>query len=64
VSEKLACISSKPSDLFIYSDFGCNVGQGAGVSLTSGSWSMFDVPGMAGHINFNDQASSLTCSPI
>ena len=64
VSEDLACILNKPSDLFLYSDFGCNVGQGGGVSLTSGSWSMFNVPGTAGHINFNDQASSLTCSPV
>ncbi|KIM36010.1 hypothetical protein M413DRAFT_428109 [Hebeloma cylindrosporum] len=45
-------------------DFGCDVPQGGGVTLTSGSWSMFSVPGTAGLIDFNDQASSFTCSPV
>jgi hypothetical protein len=49
---------------FFFSNFGCDLGQGAGVSLTSGAWSMFSVPGPAGNIDFNDQASSFTCSPV
>ncbi|KIM36025.1 hypothetical protein M413DRAFT_449467 [Hebeloma cylindrosporum] len=45
-------------------DFGCDIAQGGGVVLTSGTWSMAKVPGTAGFVNFNDQASSFTCSPL
>ncbi|KIK69029.1 hypothetical protein GYMLUDRAFT_80405 [Collybiopsis luxurians FD-317 M1] len=49
-----------------YEEFGCLAGAHAldVVVLTGGSWNMFDVPGENGPQNFNDLASSFTCSPV
>ncbi|TFK30960.1 hypothetical protein BDQ12DRAFT_687559 [Crucibulum laeve] len=34
------------------------------VVLTTGEWSFFNVQGASGPVNFNDKASSFSCSPI
>ncbi|KIK54477.1 hypothetical protein GYMLUDRAFT_63085 [Collybiopsis luxurians FD-317 M1] len=49
-----------------YEDFGCLGDQNSDdvVVLTGGTWSMFNVQGVKGPLNFNDLASSFTCSPI
>ncbi|KAF8147853.1 hypothetical protein B0H34DRAFT_803234 [Crassisporium funariophilum] len=44
---------------------GCIAPQGGGdVVLQGGDWNFFAVPGTATTVNFNDQASSFSCSTI
>ncbi|PFH51679.1 hypothetical protein AMATHDRAFT_2785 [Amanita thiersii Skay4041] len=48
-----------------YDQFGCSSPTGEdAVVLTGGDWSFFRVPGVGGTVDFNDKASSFTCSPI
>ncbi|KAJ3721138.1 hypothetical protein F5878DRAFT_582842 [Lentinula raphanica] len=49
-----------------YEAFGCFGTQNTqdAVVLTSGTWDMSSVPGIASTVNFNDMASSFTCSPL
>ncbi|PPQ89316.1 hypothetical protein CVT25_000129 [Psilocybe cyanescens] len=50
-----------------FADAGCLAPQGGvgQVVLQGGSWSFLKpVPGTAGNVNFNDQASSFSCSPV
>ncbi|KAF8953059.1 hypothetical protein BDZ97DRAFT_2065872 [Flammula alnicola] len=41
-----------------------NCADGDAVVLTPGSWNFFNVPGPSGSVNFNDMASSVSCSPV
>ncbi|KAJ7279373.1 hypothetical protein C8J57DRAFT_976349, partial [Mycena rebaudengoi] len=34
------------------------------VILQGGTWNFFSVPGIFGNVNFNDRASSFSCSPL
>ncbi|KAJ3926137.1 MAG: hypothetical protein NXY57DRAFT_1043523 [Lentinula lateritia] len=47
-------------------EFGCLGSQNAHnvVVLTGGTWNMESVPGIASTQDFNDMASSFTCSPV
>ncbi|KAF8825754.1 hypothetical protein HHX47_DHR6000012 [Lentinula edodes] len=49
-----------------YEEFGCLGSQNAHnvVVLTGGTWNMESVPGIASTQDFNDMASSFTCSPV
>ncbi|KAJ7204900.1 hypothetical protein C8J57DRAFT_1259117 [Mycena rebaudengoi] len=44
--------------------FGCISNTNTDVVLQGGTWDFSHVPGIAGTVNFNDRASSLTCSFI
>ncbi|KAF9001108.1 hypothetical protein BDQ17DRAFT_1358761, partial [Cyathus striatus] len=47
-----------------FSAFGCESSSpNDRVILTGGTWSFFDVPGNTGDEDFNDEASSFSCSP-
>ncbi|KAJ7736604.1 hypothetical protein DFH07DRAFT_753475 [Mycena maculata] len=53
-----------------FEDFGCtasgtgNSGTNSEVVLQEGTWDFSDVPGLSGPEDFNDSASSFSCSPI
>ncbi|KAF9001086.1 hypothetical protein BDQ17DRAFT_1426652 [Cyathus striatus] len=48
-----------------FSAFGCESSSpNDRVVLTGGTWSFFHVPGNTGDEDFNDEASSFSCSPI
>ncbi|KIK54476.1 hypothetical protein GYMLUDRAFT_77018 [Collybiopsis luxurians FD-317 M1] len=49
-----------------YEDFGCLGDQNSDdvVVLTGGTWSMSNVQGVQGPLNFNDLTSSFICSPV
>ncbi|PPQ87406.1 hypothetical protein CVT25_008125 [Psilocybe cyanescens] len=49
-----------------FADAGClSLKGGSQVILQGGTWSFANpVPGTGGNVNFNDQASSFSCSPV
>ncbi|PFH51678.1 hypothetical protein AMATHDRAFT_2784 [Amanita thiersii Skay4041] len=48
-----------------YDQFGCSSPTGEDtVVLTGGDWSFTNAPAVGGPVNFNDRASSFTCSPL
>ncbi|KAF9463383.1 hypothetical protein BDZ94DRAFT_1308895 [Collybia nuda] len=49
----------------VFDGFGCFSSTGSDtVFLQGGTYSFFNVPGVSGPVNFNDKASSFSCSPI